>query len=100
MSWAVWSVQCRLAGAGWRDHWPGGTCGHMVQCHQQWPPDHNMGTRPSHHTNTTTNTTLGMGAFVAVSVNSLTILIYTTVLEISGDRMSANTEDRCMLAVG
>ena len=70
MSWAVWSVQCRLAGAGWRDHWPGGTCGHMVQCHQQWPPDHNIGTMPSHQTNTTTNTTLGMGAFVAVSVNS------------------------------
>ena len=92
MSWAVWSVQCRLAGAGWRDHWPGGTCGHMVQCHQQWPPDHNIGTMPIHHT----NTILGMGA----SVNSWTILIYTTVLEISGDRMLANTEDRCMLAVG
>ena len=93
------SVQCPvrgwLAGAGWRDHWPGGTCGHMLQCHQ-CPPHHNMGTRPIRHT----NTTLGMGAFVAVSVNSWTILIYTTVLEISGDRMLANTEDRCMLAVG
>ena len=54
-----------------------------------------MGTRPIRHTSTTT-----MGAFVAVSVNSWTILIYTTVLEISGDRMLANTEDRCMLAVG
>ena len=85
----------RVAGplAGWH------LWSHGHQCHQQWPPDHNIGTMPIHHTNTT-NTSLGMGAFVAASVNSWTILIYTTVLEISGDRMSANTEDRCMLAVG